>query len=92
MEYRVLIVEHDRLMIEKLSQVVKATPGFDLVARYQVVNDALGQGQVFNPNLILLDIENQNSVALIADFLKVYPHASILCMGEKWREIGRAHV
>ena len=45
MEYRVLIVEHDRLMIEKLSQVVKATPGFDLVARYQVVNE-IGRAHV----------------------------------------------
>ena len=33
MDYRVLMVENDRLMLEKLSQVLRDTPGFNLVAR-----------------------------------------------------------
>ena len=82
---RVMLVERDRLMLEKLTQVVQGTNGFELVARYQSISDALGQGTIFNPNLILLDIEAQNSVALIADFLKVYPKAAILCMGENYK-------
>ena len=89
---RVLLVERDRLMLEKLTQVVQGTNGFELVARYQSISDALGQGAIFNPNLILLDIEKQNSVALIADFLKVYPKASILCMGEKWQAESASHI
>ncbi len=92
MANRVLLVERDRLMLEKLTQVVQGTNGFELVARYQSISDALGQGAVFNPNLILLDIEKQNSVALIADFLKVYPKASILCMGEKWQAESASHI
>lgn len=92
MAYRVLIVESDRLMLERLAAVVTATPGFELVARYQTLSDALGQGKIFNPNLVLLDIENQNAVALISDFLKVYPGVSILCMGEKWRAESASHI
>ena len=89
---RVMLVERDRLMLEKLTQVVQGTNGFELVARYQSISDALGQGTIFNPNLILLDIEEQNSVALIADFLKVYPKAAILCMGEKWKAESASHI
>ena len=92
MAYRVLMVEHDRLMLEKLTVVVNDTPGFELAVRYQAVSDALGQGQMFNPNLILLDVENRNAVALIADFQKAYPYADILCMGEKWRAESASHI
>ena len=92
MANRVMLVERNRLMLEKLTQVVQGTAGFELAARYQSVSDALGQGKIFHPNLILLDIENQNSVALISDFLKVYPKASILCMGEKWKAESASHI
>lgn len=92
MANRVMLVERNRLMLEKLTQVVQGTTGFELVARYQSISDALGQGQIFHPQLILLDIENQNSVALISDFLKVYPKASILCMGEKWKAESASHI
>ena len=92
MAYRVMMVEHDRLMLEKLTVVIHDTPDFELAARYQAVSDALGQGQVFNPNLILLDVENHNAVSLIEDFQKVYPYADILCMGEKWRAESASHI
>ena len=92
MAYRVLMLESDRLMLEKLSTVVHGAKGFDLVARYQTLSDALGQGQIFNPNLILLDIENKNAVSLITEFLKVYPNAAILCMGENWRAESASHI
>ena len=80
MEYQVLLVESDRLMLERLANVIKETIGFKLAARYQSPSDALGQGAVFNPNLILLDIEN-NPISTLEDFKKVYPGISIVCMG-----------
>ena len=92
MGYRILMVEHDRLMLEKLTVVVQDTPGFELAARFQSISDALGQGQMFNPNLILLDVEKNNAVSLIIEFQKAYPHADILCMGEKWRAESASHI
>lgn len=85
MEYRVLLVESDRSMLERLSQVVNDTPNFTLAAKFQSVGDALGQGAMFNPNLILLDIEQPGGMGLIDEFKKVYPVAAILCMGERWQ-------
>ena len=55
--YRVMMVEKDRLMLSKLSAVIERTPGFTMAVRYQSKQDALGQGRMFDPNLILLDIE-----------------------------------
>lgn len=89
MAYRVLLVERNRLMIEQLAQVIaQAGDNFQLVARYQAPSDALGQGVLFKPNLILLDIDGQNGVSLITEFCKVYPEASILCLSERWQADG----
>ena len=56
MEYNVMLVEGNRLMLEQLANIIRNTEGFHLVARYQDPMDALGQGAVFKPNLILLDV------------------------------------
>ena len=61
MDYRVMMVEKDRLMLQKLSGVIERTPGFTMAVRYQNASDALGQGKMFNPNLILLDIPETRS-------------------------------
>ena len=83
MEYNVLLVESNRLMIEQLSNVINETEGFSWAARYQDPADALGQGAVFNPNLIMLDVE-ANPVSLLDDFKRMYPDTSIVCLGDHW--------
>ena len=44
MQHRVILVESNRLMLERLSSVIRNTKDFELVARYQQAGDALGQG------------------------------------------------
>ena len=74
--YRVMLVEKDRLMLEKLSAVIERTPNFSMAVRYQNKQDALGQGRMFDPNLILLDIPEGETGALLRDAIfKAYPTA-----------------
>lgn len=92
MGFRVLLVEPDRLMLEQLSMTISKTPGFELVARYQAASDALGQGTVFKPNIILLGADGQKEPELIRDFRRLYPDVSIICMGEQWSADSAAHL
>ena len=92
MGFRVLLVEPDRLMLEQLSMTISKTPGFELVARYQAASDALGQGTVFKPNIILLGADGQKAPELIRDFRRLYPDVSIICMGEQWSADSAAHL
>lgn len=78
-----LLVEGNRIMIEQLATVINETEGFSLAARYQDPADALGQGVVFQPNLIMLDVDT-NPLSIINDFKRVYPDVSILCIGDHW--------
>jgi pilus assembly protein CpaE len=84
MEYRVILVESNRLMLERLSSVIRNTKDFELVSRYQRAGDALGQGLMFKPNLILLDIDEADNLALLEDFTKTYSEADVICLSAKW--------
>ena len=84
MEYRVILVESNRLMLERLSSVIRNTKDFELVSRYQRAGDALGQGAMFKPNLILLDIDEQDNLSMLEDFTQSFPDADVICLSAKW--------
>lgn len=84
MEYRVILIESNRLMLERLSSVIRNTKDFELVSRYQQAGDALGQGLVFKPNLILLDIDEDDNISLLEDFTKTFSDADVICLSAKW--------
>ena len=84
MAYRVILVESNRLMLERLSSVIRNTKDFELVSRYQRAGDALGQGLVFKPNLILLDIDEEDNLSMLEDFTQTYHEADVICLSAKW--------
>ena len=65
MIHNIMLVEGNRLMLEQLSSVIKNTQGVELVARFREAGEALGQGIVFMPNIILLDADNSNIINLL---------------------------
>ena len=84
MAYRVILVESNRLMLERLSSVIRNTNDFELVSRYQRAGDALGQGGMFKPNLILLDIDEEDNLSMLEDFTQSFPEADVICLSAKW--------
>ena len=84
MAYRVILVESNRLMLERLSSVIRNTKDFELVSRYQRAGDALGQGGMFKPNLILLDIDEEDNLSMLEDFTQTFPEADVICLSAKW--------
>ena len=84
MDYRVILIESNRLMLERLSSVIRNTKDFELVSRYQRAGDALGQGLVFKPNLILLDIDDEDNLSMLEDFTKTFSDADVICLSAKW--------
>ena len=72
-------------MLERLSSVIRNTKDFELVARYQQAGDALGQGVMFKPNMILVNIDDSDDVAsLIKEFTTTFSGASVICMSARW--------
>ena len=83
-DYRVLLIEQNRIMLERLSSVIRTTKGFDLVSRSMDAREALGQGGVFIPNLILLDIDVTESAQLVREYVRAFPHAGVVCLSSQW--------
>jgi len=83
-DYQVILVENNRLMLERLSSVIRGTSGFSLAARYQQAGDALGQSAMFKPNIILLDIDEKGNLGLVPEFASAFPGAAILCISSHW--------
>jgi len=83
-DYQVILVENNRLMLERLSSVIRGTSGFSLAARYQQAGDALGQSAMFKPNIILLDIDEKGNLSLVPEFASAFPGAAILCISSHW--------
>ena len=92
MEYRIMLVENNRIMLERLSSVIRANKEFDLVARYQEAEDALGQGKVFDPTYILLDIEKDGNMAYLPSFVQAFPRAGIICTSSSWNPENSSHL
>lgn len=91
MQYKVMLIEHNRLLLEQLSRVIESGPDMELEARFQNSSDAIGQGRVFNPNIILLDADIGNATELLQELIGVFPGASIICTGEKWDAESTSH-
>ena len=85
MAYRVILVEGNQQMLERLSGVIRSARGFELAARYQRAGDALGQGSVFKPDIVLLDIDSDDNVSLLEDFVTTFREASVFASAENGR-------
>ena len=92
MSYRTVLIENNRMMLERLSSVIRNSPGFELSARYQTAGDALGQMQAFSPNLILLDIDCEPNVSLLSDLKKNCGQALIICLSRRWDSEAQARL
>ena len=84
MGYRTVLIEDNQVMQERLSSVIRNTPGFELSARYRNAGDALGQMQAFKPELILLDIDLDRNSTLLPDLKKAYPHTVFFGLRRRW--------
>ena len=83
-DYQVILIENNQLMLERLSSVIHGTHGFTLLARYQQAGDALGQRTMFKPNILLLDIDVKGNLALIPEFVSAFPNAALICVSSHW--------
>lgn len=84
MDYRVILIEKNGIMMQRLANAIDSLKNFELVARYKTTEEALGQGVVFKPSLILLDTDEEENIEAVAKFQKLFPAAALLCMGSKW--------
>lgn len=82
--YRVVIIDEKKEMIGLVSDVLKETSNFKVVATYTDMRAALGQSGIYNPSLFLVDVENEEFLGRLSELVQLFPKIDILCMISKW--------
>lgn len=84
MAYRVIIVEENADLLEDMVIKLRRSPDFEVAATYKNGNAAINPSGMFRPDLFLMNIDDDEVLDTIPDFVKKFPGAYILGMMERW--------
>ena len=84
MVYRAIVVESSPPMLENISATLKQSEDFELLSTYDNFNAALWQSGIYNPNLFLMDIDNEDVLENLPAFVDIFPEAVILGTMSGW--------
>ena len=87
MAYRVIVIEDDPNLKEDIVATFRRSPDFEIAATYDNAPAAINPAGMFQPNLFLLNVEDDEAVGLIPDFVDKFPGAYILCMMDQWESV-----
>ena len=85
MATQVILVESDSTLAENMHNALKKSAEFVIAATYKNANAALGQSRMFQPDLFLINVDDEESVKMISAFNNLYPKAMIIGLMERWR-------
>ena len=84
MAYRVTVVEDDPDMLNDIINVLRKSADFEVTSTYKNVRDALGQASMVHPNLFFINVENQEMLNAMPQFVDTFKGAYILGTMEQW--------
>ena len=85
MSSQVILVESDPTLAENMNSVLKSSKEFTVAATYKNANSALAQSKMFQPDLFLINADDEQNIEMIAAFTDLYPKAMIIGLMERWR-------
>ena len=84
MAYRVIVIEDDPTMLEEIVAVLRRSPDFDIASTYKKAHAAINPSAMFQPNLFLMNVDNEEMLNMVSDFVTRFPKAYVLGMMSQW--------
>lgn len=84
MAYRVIVIEEDPEMLEEIIATLKRSQDFDVSSTYKTAKAAIGPASMFNPNLLFVNIDSEETLDALETLVNVFPGAYILAMMVQW--------
>ena len=84
MAYQVILIESDRELMNEVLTPLKRSSEFTIAATYTSAHAAIGQANMFQPNLFLMDVEDDEELEMLPAFADIFPGAYILGMMSVW--------
>lgn len=84
MAYRVIVIEDDPDMLEEIVAVFRRSSDFEVASTYKQAYAAINPAGMFQPNLFLMNVDNEETLNLVPDFVEKFPNAHVLGMMSQW--------
>ena len=84
MAYRVIIIENNPDALSEMIAKLRRSPDFEVTATYNSAHAAINPSGMFHPDLFLLNVENDEVLDMVPDFVEKFPGAYILGTLNQW--------
>ena len=84
MAYRVIVVENNPNMLDEIVNTLRRSPDFEVASTYKHANAAINPAGMFHPDLFFLNVEDEESIEALPDFVERFPGAYILGTMNQW--------
>ncbi len=84
MDFRVVIIQPDGDELSEMSGLIRKASGYELVATYRDAETAIGQAELFHPNLFLVDVNDTQMLYTLPSFADLFPLATVIGMMRTW--------
>ena len=87
MAYRVIVIEENPEELDDMVVILRRSPDFEVAATYKNAVSAINPSSMFHPDLFLINVDDDEVLNVVPDFVDKFPGSYILCMMSKWDPI-----
>ena len=84
MAYRSIVVEDEPAMLDEIVATLRRSADFDVASTYKTASAAINPSGMFHPDLFLLNVEDEETLDMVSDFVDKFPGAYILGTMSQW--------
>lgn len=84
MAYRTIVIENEPYMLDSIVATLRRSADFDIASTYKTANEAINPAGMFRPDLFLLNVEDEETLDMVPDFVEKFSGAYVLGMMSQW--------
>ena len=84
MAYRAIVIDDNKDMLEEIVAVLRRSPDFEVAATYKSAHAAINPSGMFHPDLFLANVEDEETLNMLPDFVDKFAGAYILGTMSQW--------
>ena len=84
MDHKVIVIDGDSAQSDRIVEVIRESEYFSSVTNFSTVSSTIAYGSIFQPDIILLDVDNTENILTVPEILKTFPAAILFCMMKNW--------
>ena len=84
MAYQVIVIESDPNKLNEMVATLRKSRDFNIAATYKSGNAAINPSSMFKPELFLLNVDDDELINMVPDFVDKFPNAYVLGMMSQW--------